>query len=466
MAIGNNFLSRSNSLERALRRMERLNDTGYRDRLSRSLPPGEELPDTFDSPEPVNLTEIAEEYSKPDPVDEVSIDETPEVEIPTESSDDSTTFIDEISKIGRAYKDEGRDPANTLFPILGIIEAIATKGDPTATERAMGWYQTGKANEMAKRSSDLEYEDSRSKAKEEARARKLAEEFRNEVSTLDPLSDTYKNDVISTFSKYYPDQYALQTLKSSRTNKAQALPFSQAELDALDDLPIPAASVSYIKALAEVDPEEARKVAAGYAKKPAKSLAEQINELQQKELARQEVEKPSGSEFTAGRFAYRMKGAEDIITDLEKSGYNFSGFWNNLMTSYSGDSVTLNGLINLARTPEQQRYMRSMWDFITANLREESGAAIAKDEFVKEVRKFFPAMGDKPEVLQDKREARIRAIDGMAAEAGRTLDLIMTQIRTQTNAQADTQANIPTSEPEPDSGWIELEPGIRVKRVE
>ena len=72
---------------------------------------------------------------------------------------------------------------------------------------------------------------------------------------------------------------------------------------------------------------------------------------------------------------------------------------------------------NYARSPEGQTYTTAKEDFITAVLRKESGAVINADEFTREDRKYFPQKGDTPERIQQKAEARRRAIDGVIAES-------------------------------------------------
>ncbi len=64
---------------------------------------------------------------------------------------------------------------------------------------------------------------------------------------------------------------------------------------------------------------------------------------------------------------------------------------------------------------EFQMALQAMRNWVTANLRKESGAAIPPEEQAQEFVKWFPSIGDSPEVIEQKREARKVAERGMRA---------------------------------------------------
>ena len=68
--------------------------------------------------------------------------------------------------------------------------------------------------------------------------------------------------------------------------------------------------------------------------------------------------------------------------------------------------------------------MAAKTDFITAVLRKESGAAISVSEFEKEDRKYFPQPGEGPEVIEQKRKARERALQSMIAQSGPAYEVL------------------------------------------
>lgn len=69
-------------------------------------------------------------------------------------------------------------------------------------------------------------------------------------------------------------------------------------------------------------------------------------------------------------------------------------------------------------SPKQQQIEQAQRDFINANLRQESGAAIAETEFDNARKQYFPQPGDSPEVIKQKAANRETAIKGFQVNAG------------------------------------------------
>jgi hypothetical protein len=87
-------------------------------------------------------------------------------------------------------------------------------------------------------------------------------------------------------------------------------------------------------------------------------------------------------------------------------------------TSLAGKIASGIPLGNYVQSPEYQKYKQASSNFITALLRQESGAAISKTEFDRYDREYMPQPGDSREVLAQKTEARRVAIEGMKKGAG------------------------------------------------
>ncbi|REJ67653.1 MAG: hypothetical protein DWQ28_06655 [Proteobacteria bacterium] len=137
----------------------------------------------------------------------------------------------------------------------------------------------------------------------------------------------------------------------------------------------------------------------------------------------EEVVGQTSAKFTEGQsnaaaFANRMSAGLMIFDELTSGGYDPTNFQDylasNLPSSVSG----------FASTAEGQKYMAAKTDFITAVLRKESGAAISVSEFEKEDRKYFPQPGEGPEVVEQKREARARALQSMIAQSGPAYEVL------------------------------------------
>lgn len=76
------------------------------------------------------------------------------------------------------------------------------------------------------------------------------------------------------------------------------------------------------------------------------------------------------------------------------------------------------GVGNFMVSEPRQKYNQAKADFINAQLRRESGAAIAKSEFDNADKQYFPVPGDSPAVIQQKAGNRRAAIEAMGREGG------------------------------------------------
>lgn len=77
-------------------------------------------------------------------------------------------------------------------------------------------------------------------------------------------------------------------------------------------------------------------------------------------------------------------------------------------------------IANYGISEDRQKYNQAQEDFIIAQLRRESGAAISPDEFTKAQRQYFPAPGDTQEIINQKAATRRAAVEAMGREGGRS----------------------------------------------
>lgn len=117
---------------------------------------------------------------------------------------------------------------------------------------------------------------------------------------------------------------------------------------------------------------------------------------------------PTEGQANAAGFADRMAAANESISSLESSGTD--------KEQALKSSIPLIG--NYLTDENFQSYDRAKRDFINAQLRRESGAAIGKDEYTSADKQYFPQPGDSAQVLKDKAQARALAIQGMTRSAG------------------------------------------------
>jgi hypothetical protein len=128
----------------------------------------------------------------------------------------------------------------------------------------------------------------------------------------------------------------------------------------------------------------------------------------------------SEGQTKAAGFANRMQASGNILESLESQGFSPSAILE--------QRGSLPGVGNLLASPEFQQYEAAKQDFITAVLRRESGAVIGAAELVTEDRKYFPQLGDSPEVIAQKAAARARAIDSMIAGSQGAYESLYPQI--------------------------------------
>jgi hypothetical protein len=131
-------------------------------------------------------------------------------------------------------------------------------------------------------------------------------------------------------------------------------------------------------------------------------------------------------------FGARAIQANRIATDLETKGVTNTGAIRTAvgglagMTPFVGEQLeqgvrsTFNVLPSIAGGPsaEQQQNDQARRDFVSAVLRKESGAAISAQEYINEEKKYFPQLGDSDAVIKQKQESRLKAIEGLKAQAG------------------------------------------------
>lgn len=121
------------------------------------------------------------------------------------------------------------------------------------------------------------------------------------------------------------------------------------------------------------------------------------------------------ADVAAGKKTEVQAKAEIFANKMEQSNKSIT---DNVGTSLTGRIASGLPLGNYVQSPEYQKYKQASSNFITALLRQESGAAISKSEFDRYDKEYMPQPGDSKEVLTQKTEARRVAIDGMKKGAG------------------------------------------------
>lgn len=72
----------------------------------------------------------------------------------------------------------------------------------------------------------------------------------------------------------------------------------------------------------------------------------------------------------------------------------------------------------IGNSPERQVADSAQDEFIAASLRQDSGAAIPEEELERQRRIYFPMPGDSEQAIEQKRQARLRALEGLRQSSG------------------------------------------------
>jgi hypothetical protein len=130
-------------------------------------------------------------------------------------------------------------------------------------------------------------------------------------------------------------------------------------------------------------------------------------------------EKPlTETQAKAVTFASRMNRANEILNDLSLKGTNKSSVGKQFLEGVPLIGGGLGNISNNFISEDTQKLEQAKRDWVNANLRNESGAAIGKDEFANAEKQYFPQIGEGSEVIKQKANNRKLAEEGMRSQAG------------------------------------------------
>lgn len=123
---------------------------------------------------------------------------------------------------------------------------------------------------------------------------------------------------------------------------------------------------------------------------------------------------PTEGQLNASGYAQRMELASSIIDRLPAGSQPGVG-------TRVAEAVPFVGgaLARVGQSPATQQYDQAAQDWIRAKLRKESGAVIGAEEMRSEYATYFPQVGDTPEKIAQKAEARRVATEAMKRAAGK-----------------------------------------------
>ena len=180
--------------------------------------------------------------------------------------------------------------------------------------------------------------------------------------------------------------------------------------------------------------------------------------------------KPTEDQSKSAGFAFRMKQSTNIFNQpaVDKSGepiidpktgkpvtleqaYGQPGKYQAIMRAIPSAGLTT-GLANVSEDVGRQQYRQAQENWVTANLRPESGAVIGVEEMEKEITKYFPQTNDAPKTIEQKARARRDTELAMTVRAGPAYKQIEKQLAAQNAPVAARPTGVPRLVRDPATG--------------
>jgi hypothetical protein len=180
--------------------------------------------------------------------------------------------------------------------------------------------------------------------------------------------------------------------------------------------------------------------------------------------------KPTEDQSKSAGFAFRMKQSTQIFNQpaVDKSGepildpktgkpvtleqaYGQPGKYQAIMRAIPSAGLTT-GLANVSEDVGRQQYRQAQENWVTANLRPESGAVIGVEEMEKEITKYFPQTNDAPKTIEQKARARRDTELAMTVRAGPAYKQVEKAVAAQNAPVAARPTGVPRLVKDPATG--------------
>jgi len=180
--------------------------------------------------------------------------------------------------------------------------------------------------------------------------------------------------------------------------------------------------------------------------------------------------KPTEDQSKSAGFAFRMKQSTQIFNQpaVDKSGepiidpktgkpvtleqaYGQPGKYQAIMRAIPSAGLTT-GIANISEDVGRQQYRQAQENWVTANLRPESGAVIGVEEMEKEITKYFPQTSDSQKTIEQKARARRDTELAMTVRAGPAYKQIEKAVAARNAPMAAPTAGVPRLVRDPATG--------------
>jgi hypothetical protein len=180
--------------------------------------------------------------------------------------------------------------------------------------------------------------------------------------------------------------------------------------------------------------------------------------------------KPTEDQSKSAGFAFRMKQSTNIFNQpaVDKSGepiidpktgkpvtleqaYGQPGKYQAIMRAIPSAGLTT-GIANISEDVGRQQYRQAQENWVTANLRPESGAVIGVEEMEKEITKYFPQTSDSQKTIEQKARARRDTELAMTVRAGPAYKQVEKAVAARNAPMAAPTAGVPRLVKDPATG--------------
>jgi hypothetical protein len=180
--------------------------------------------------------------------------------------------------------------------------------------------------------------------------------------------------------------------------------------------------------------------------------------------------KPTEDQSKSAGFAFRMKQSTNIFNQpaVDKTGepildpktgkpvtleqaYGQPGKYQAIMRAIPSAGLTT-GLANVSEDVGRQQYRQAQENWVTANLRPESGAVIGVEEMEKEITKYFPQTNDAQKTIEQKARARRDTELAMTVRAGPAYKQVEKAVAAQNAPVAARPTGVPRLVKDPATG--------------
>ena len=183
---------------------------------------------------------------------------------------------------------------------------------------------------------------------------------------------------------------------------------------------------------------------------PAGGVVTPAVDAQGKPIAPPAPKLTEGQASAAG-YLLRMNEAEKILTPIEVAGKQPG-----VVSAIAGSVPVVGSALQTQVTGvDTQKYKQAQEDWVRAKLRKESGAVIGDEEMAREIKTYFPQPGESKEIIEQKRQARVRAQQQLSIMAGPGAETVINQTQQQNRSQSSTAQQPKRYKYNPASGRIE-----------